>query len=178
MHIRAVVRHEPRDGRGGRPHLSASHVVRAAQAGDVADLHALLARNAERGLVLPRTEGAIAEAIEDFIAVTDGEGRVVAGASLQSYSPSLAEVAAVVVADDAQGTGLGSIAVRGVEALARRRGVEELFAVTHADRFFASLGYERTLVTRYPEKLARYAALAESGVAIVPRSCFRKAGAW
>lgn len=144
---------------------------------DVDEIHSLVATNAARGLVLPRSALDIAEAIGDYVVVTEAHGRILACAALQEYSPSLAEVASVVVADDAMGSGLGSIAVRGVEALARRRGVDELFALTLADRFFESLGYERTMLTRYPEKLARYEALALEGVTIRPKSCFRKRAA-
>ena len=178
MHKLAVARAPQRLTRHGRAHLSATHVVRAASAADVEDIFELVSVNAERGLVLPRTASEIALALDDYIAVADGRGRVLACAALQEYSPSLAEVGSVAVADEAQGGGLGSMAVLGVEAMARRRGVGELFAVTLADRFFESLGYRRTALDRYPEKLARYEVLARQGVPIVPKSCFRKLATW
>ena len=72
------------------------------------------------------------------------------------------------------GEGLGSAAVLGVERVARRRGIAEIFALTLADGFFGSLGYEKTDLVLYPEKLARYEALRSAGVHVVPKSCFRK----
>lgn len=164
--------------RSPRPHLSATHVVRGAVAADVADIHQLVARHAESGVLLPRSEEDIAAAIDDYIVVTDGHGRVLACAALQEYSPSLGEVSSVAVAPEVQGAGLGSIAVRGVEGMARRRGIDELFALTLADGFFSSLGYERCAIARYPEKLARYEQLARRGVPIVPKSCYRKLASW
>jgi len=174
MHKRAATSVRSQGIRSPRPHLTATHLVRAAEWGDAGDVHALLAAHANSGLILPRTFDEVTQALDDCIVVTDQHDRVLASASLIEYSPSLAEVGGVVVAEDAQGQGLGSIAVRAVEAMARRRGVDELFALTTADRFFESLGYVRCAIARYPEKLARYEALARRGVAILPKSCFRK----
>lgn len=178
MHKLARQRRVAPKARSPRPHLSATHVVRGAVASDVADIHALVARHAESGTLLPRTVDEIAAAIDDYVVVADGHGRVMACAALQEYSPSLGEVSSVVVAPQAQGMGLGSIAVRAIEAMARRRGVDELFALTLADGFFDSLGYERCAIARYPEKLARYEQLVRRGVAIVPKSCYRKSASW
>jgi len=161
-----------------RPHLSATHMVRGATASDAADIHLLVSAHVHDGTLLPRSAEEIVAAVEDYVVVTDGHDRVVACAALQEYSPSLAEVSSVVVDPSAQGLGLGSMAVRGVEAKARRREIDELFAVTLADGFFAALGYERCALARYPEKLARYDALARRGVPILPKSCFRKRTDW
>src|SRR5262245_14635551 len=112
-----------------RPHLSATHVVRPAHAGDVAAIHAIVRRYAAQGALLPRTRRDIQAAISDYIVVADENRRVLACAALSGYSSSLAEVSSVAVARSAQGHGLGTMAVRGVEALARERGIIELFAM-------------------------------------------------
>ncbi|MEO7963141.1 MAG: GNAT family N-acetyltransferase [Gemmatimonadaceae bacterium] len=174
MHKIATARVTKRAPRTANPRLSLTHIVRGAMAGDVADIHEFVALNATRGFVLPRTTEEIALAVDDYIVVTDTHGRVRGAAALQEYSPALGEVVSVVVADSARGEGLGSMVVLGVEAMARRRGIDELFALTLADRFFESLGYRRTGLDRYPEKLARYETLAQRGVTIVPKSCYRK----
>lgn len=161
-----------------RPHLSASHVVRPAHAGDVAAIHGLVRRYAAQGALLPRTRRDIGAAIGDFVVVTDTKNRVLACAALSMYSPVLAEVSSVAVARSAQGKGLGTIAVRGTEAAARERGVVELFAMTTAEAFFESLGFERSSVDQYPEKLARYEMLRAAGVQVVERSCYRKLLTW
>jgi hypothetical protein len=70
------------------------------------------------------------------------------------------------------------MAVRGTEALARDRGIVELFAMTSAEAFFESLGYERSSVEQYPEKLARYEMLRAAGVDVVERACYRKLLTW
>ena len=157
-----------------RSHLSATHVVRPAHAGDVAAIHAIVRRYAAQGALLPRTRRDISTTITDYVVVADAHRRVLACAALTVYSPVLAEVSSVAVARSAQGQGLGTMAVRGVEALARERGIAELFAMTTAEAFFESLGYERSSVEQYPEKLARYELLRAAGVEVVERSCYRK----
>jgi amino-acid N-acetyltransferase len=153
-------------------------VVRPAHAGDVAAIHALVRRYAAQGALLPRTRRDIQGAIGDYVVVADVNHRVFACAALSTYSESLAEVSSVAVARSAQGRGLGSMAVRGVEALARDRSIPELFAMTTAEEFFASLGYERSSVEQYPEKLARYEVLRAAGVHLAERACYRKLLTW
>ncbi len=178
MHIIPLRKPSASPTRSPRSHLSATHLVRAAGASDAADIHLLVMGQAETGVLLPRSAEEIADAIDNFVVVADQHGRVMGCAALHEYSPSLGEVGSVVVAPEAQGRGLGSIAVRGVEGIARRRGIEELFAVTLAEHFFASLGFERCAIARYPEKLARYDAMMRHGVRIVPKSCYRKLVGW
>ena len=161
-----------------RPHLSATHVVRPAHAGDIGAIHALVRRYTAQGALLPRTRRDIQAAINDYIVVVDANRRVLACAALSGYADSLAEVSSVAVARSAQGQGLGSMAVRGAEALARERGVIELFAMTTAEPFFRSLGYERSSVEQYPEKLTRYELLRAAGVDVVERACYRKLLTW
>jgi len=117
--------------------------------------------------------------IDNYVVAATG-GRVVACAALEEYSPSLAEVSSVAVAKSEHGNGIGTEVVLGVERLARARDIGELFALSLSDRFFLSLDYAPTSVSRYPEKLARYDKLAADGVDVVPKRCFQKVlgGSW
>ena len=148
--------------------------ARAARLVDAAGIAALIARFSADGTLLPRSVDDVEAMLDAFVVVTALDGRVLACAALQEYSPSLAEVTSVAVSPEAQGRGLGSKVVRAVERLAQRRGHRELFALSLVDHFFASLGYQAAPLARYPEKLARYAALSAGGVALVPKRCFRK----
>ena len=67
----------------------------------------------------------------------------------------MAEVAAIAVSPDAQGLGLGRRIVLAVEALARKRAIPDVFALTLEPRFFEALGYQRVDRARYPEKIRR-----------------------
>lgn len=128
--------------------------------------------------MLPRTLEQVAMNIDNYVVATAG-GRVVACAALEEYSPSLAEVSSVAVAKSEHGNGIGTDVVLGIERLARARDINELFALSLSDRFFLSLDYEATSISRYPEKLARYEKLQANGVEIVPKRCFQKVlGTW
>lgn len=110
---------------------------------------------AEQHLMLRRTPEMIALAIDDYLVAVDERGRVVACGCLKTYSPSVAEVAAIAVSPDAHGVGLGRRIVAAVESLARKRGIPEVFALTLEPQFFEALGYVRVDRARYPEKIRR-----------------------
>jgi amino-acid N-acetyltransferase len=148
--------------------------VRRAARPDAAQILDLVTEYAGQGLMLSRTFDEIAARIDSYVVATDDAGRVIACAALEEYSPSLAEVSSVAVAASHHGKGVGSQVVLGVERLARARDIDELFALSLTDRFFLSLSYQPTTISRYPEKLARYDTLTKSGVEIVPKRCFQK----
>ena len=148
--------------------------VRNARLSDAKAIRNLVAPFAASGSMLPRSVADIASKIDAYVVATDRSGRVVACAALEEFSPTLGEVASVAVANSEHGKGLGTQVVRGVERLARSKGIAELFAMSLTDNFFLSLGYEPTNVERYPEKLDRYETLRAAGVRIVPKRCFRK----
>lgn len=130
-------------------------VVRRATAADVPGIVALVAEWAADGLLLPRTAGEVAAALDGYVVAADARGRVLACAAVREYSPSLAEVVSVAVAARAQGLGLGRRVVRAAEALARVRGHAAVFAHTLQPEFFDALGYELADRGLYPEKRAR-----------------------
>ena len=129
--------------------------LRRARIADIAHIAALVNRFAAESRMLPRTVESIALTLDDFIVATDATGVILACGALKEYSPSLAEVASVAVAPEAHGQGLGTAVLREVESLARRRGVDELFALTLTPGFFEAAGYEVVDKTRYPEKVRR-----------------------
>ena len=153
---------------------SAQPFVRAAEESDVDQIADLVNEFAAEGLMLPRTGEQVAREIDQYVVVADHSGHVLACAALTEYSPSLAEVSSVAVARHQQGNGFGTLVVRGVERMAQVRDYAEVFALSLSDGFFTALGYDHCAVDRYPEKLARWKQLADNGVDVVPRRCFRK----
>ena len=53
------------------------------------------------------------------------------------------------------GQGLGRAIVSAVEALARKRDIYDVFALTLQPEFFGAIGYQRVDRARYPEKIRR-----------------------
>jgi N-acetylglutamate synthase-like GNAT family acetyltransferase len=129
--------------------------LRAAQLADVEAIVGMVNGYASHSVMLPLTSDRVVLAIEDFVVAVDARGRVRGCGALKEYSPSLAEVAPLAVARDAHGGGLGKRIVAELEALARMRGIEELFALTMTAGFFQRAGYAITDRARYPEKIRR-----------------------
>src|SRR5947209_5282801 len=126
--------------------------AREAEAAEIARLNNVFA--AEH-LMLRRTPEQVALAIDDFVVAVDERGRISACGALKEYSPSVAEVAAIAVAPQAQGNGLGRQIVVAIESLAMKRGVMHVFALTLQPAFFEAMGYQRVDRARYPEKIRR-----------------------
>jgi len=129
--------------------------LRPAREDDVHAIVSLINGYAAKAIMLFRTPESVRSTLHDFVVAVDHTGAVVACGALKEYSPSLAEVASVAVAEDARGRGLGTRIVEEVERLARKRGIDELFALTLSPKFFESAGYAVTDRARYPEKIRR-----------------------
>jgi amino-acid N-acetyltransferase len=129
--------------------------VRRARTADAAAISRLNNTFADEGQMLRRSPETIALAIDDYVVVEDASGELLACGALKEYSPSVAEVAAIAVARSAHGRGLGRVIVSAVEALAQKRGIHDVFALTLQPEFFAAVGYSRVERARYPEKIRR-----------------------
>ncbi|MEX1183470.1 MAG: N-acetyltransferase [Gemmatimonadota bacterium] len=145
--------------------------VRRAEPADARELHALLENYVAPGMLLPRTLRQVYRSIRDFIVVID-HGRIIGCAALRIYSAELAEIGALAVAAGHQGAGLGRRLVETLVHDAHALGLQRVFALTLQDAFFHRIGFETTLISEFPEKVAadcstcaRRAACAEIAVA-------------
>ena len=129
--------------------------IRRARGIDAASISALNNRFADEALMLRRSPEMIAMAIDDYLVAVDSRGQILACGALKEYSPSVAEVAAIAVASEAHGQGLGRRIVDAVEQLALKRGISDVFALTLQPAFFEAIGYTRVDRARYPEKIRR-----------------------
>jgi N-acetylglutamate synthase-like GNAT family acetyltransferase len=130
-------------------------LIRAARESEATEIARLNNIFAADHLMLRRTPEQVALAIDDFLVAVDERGRILACGALKEYSPSIAEVAAIAVAPEAQGNGLGRDIVAAVETLAIKRGILHVFALTLQPAFFEAIGYQRVDRARYPEKIRR-----------------------
>jgi amino-acid N-acetyltransferase len=129
--------------------------IRRARPADATAISVLNNRFADQALMLRRSPEVISLAIDDYLVGVDARGQILACGSLKEYSPSVAEVAAIAVAPEAHGQGLGRRIVAAVEELALKRGISDVFALTLQPEFFEAIGYTRVDRARYPEKIRR-----------------------
>jgi amino-acid N-acetyltransferase len=134
---------------------SGSVVIRRARPTDASHIARLIGLFADQALMLRRTPEMVELAIDDYVVGVDARENIVACGALKEYSPSVAEIAAIAVSPDAHGRGVGKAIVESVEALAMKRGVYDVFALTLQPEFFTAIGYERVDRARYPEKIRR-----------------------
>lgn len=119
---------------------------------DLESLVTLINTYARRGDLLPRTVDSIRETMPDWwIAKVDGV--VIACGSLLRYSPKLAEVRSLAVADIAQGTGIGRKLVDCLIDEAKEEGIPRLFALTRVVKFFQKLNFTITERENFPDKI-------------------------
>ena len=145
-----------------------------ARLADAEAIAALNNRYAPDGLTLPRTPAFVAAHVEGYRVARDASGALLGCVAIDEYAPSLAELVSLAVAPEAQGRGLGRRLIAAAEALARQRGYPELFAVSLADTLFTGAGFRHSSIARYPEKIARYAAISRSELSIGKKFLFTK----
>jgi len=134
--------------------------ARRARPEDAPAVHRIVAHYAAEGLLLPRTEDEIRAHISRFLVLVEpalnGTPERVAGCvALETYGPDLAEVRSLAVDPIIRGRGLGARLLRFALAVARRRKIARVFAVTHAPAFFNRQGFETFARQTLPEKLER-----------------------
>ncbi|MCP4787849.1 MAG: GNAT family N-acetyltransferase [Fuerstiella sp.] len=118
--------------------------VRPATRDDLPALIQLITGFVEANRLLPRTQSELDDLIPfGFVACFDN--RLVGFAALEIYSPKLAEVRSLAVVPEMQGHGLGKRLVQQCVELAQSRNVLEVMAITSAEEFFQSCGFDFTL---------------------------------
>jgi amino-acid N-acetyltransferase len=154
------------------PALPLTPIVTRAVASDVPQLVALNNRFSADGLTLARSEAFVNEHLQDYQVIRGPAGDVIGCVCVDEYSPSVAELVSLAVAPEAQGQGYGKLLIRAAEALARKRGYPELFAISLADTLFLSMGFAESTIARYPEKINRYKTISKSELSIGKKFCF------
>jgi amino-acid N-acetyltransferase len=130
-------------------------VIRRARHSDIDAITQLIAVFAAEALMLRRTPEMVELTIDDYVVGVSSRGELVACGALKEYSPSVAEIAAIAVSREVHGQGVGKRIVNAVEALALKRGIYDVFALTLQPEFFSAIGYQRVDRARYPEKIRR-----------------------
>ena len=114
--------------------------IRKAVMRDIAPILDLINGYAAKGVMLPRTEFEMSEAIRDFTVVMLGSHLVGCGA-LHFYSPALAEIRSLAVAEEAKTLGVGRRLVKALVQEAQEYELDAAFAFTYVTGFFEKVGF-------------------------------------
>ena len=122
-------------GRGSRL------IVRKALMRDIHPILALINGYAAKGIMLPRTEFEMSEAIRDFTVVMQGEQLLGCGA-LHFYSPTFAEIRSLAVHEHAKTKGVGRRLVEALVEEAEAYELDAVFAFTYVVGFFNKVNFQ------------------------------------
>ncbi len=115
-------------------------VVRKAVMHDIPPILDLINGYAAKGVMLPRTEFELSEAIRDFTVVTLG-GEPLGCGALHFYSPTLGEIRSLAVHEHAKTHGVGRKLVEALVEEAQEYELEAVFAFTYVVEFFQKVGF-------------------------------------
>jgi amino-acid N-acetyltransferase len=118
----------------------AALVTRKAVMRDIPPILDLINGYAAEGIMLPRTEFELSEAIRDFTVVTAG-GELLGCGALHFYTPTLGEIRSLAVHQRAKTHGVGRKLVEALVEEAQAYDLEAVFAFTYVVEFFRKVGF-------------------------------------
>ena len=141
---------------------------------DVAAIVALNNRFAPEGKTLYRSPQFVEEHLADYRVLRGEDGRIIGVAAIDEYSPSLAELVGLAVEPAARGRGYGVMLIEEIADLARRRGYDDLFAVSFSEAIFEACGFDRVSLAEFPEKILRYTRIDRTEIEVGEKHCFMR----
>jgi amino-acid N-acetyltransferase len=114
--------------------------VRKAVMHDIPLILDLINGYAAKGIMLPRTEFELSEAIRDFSVVMHDDTLLGCGA-LHFYTPTIAEIRSLAVDEKAKTKGVGRILVKALVEEAIVYELDAVFAFTYVVEFFSRVGF-------------------------------------
>lgn len=127
--------------------------VEPARLSDAEAIAALVNAWADKDQMLHRSLAEIYENIRDFHVARDDAGAMVGCGGLHVLGSDLAEIRALAVSEEIQGTGAGAAVVEACVADAQRIGISRVFALTYQPGFFERQGFHVANVMDFPQKV-------------------------
>jgi len=123
------------------PAMGAGMIARKAVMHDIAPILDLINGYAAQGIMLPRTEFELSEAIRDFSVVVR-DGQLLGCGALHFYSPTMGEIRSLAVDPRAKAHGVGRRLVERLIEEAQAYELDAVFAFTYVVDFFNKVGFE------------------------------------
>lgn len=121
-------------------------MIRTARLEDIPTLVTMVEKNLDT--LLPRSKENYQELLNSTF-VAEEEGGVVGSCILEIYSPKIAEIRTLVVAEEFRGRGIARQLVEAAVAEAKRKNIYEVMVVTSNVPFFQSLNFGACLNEKY-----------------------------
>jgi len=124
------------------PTLGPRPAVRKAEMRDIHPILDLINSYAAKGIMLPRTEFDLSENIRDF-SVAYQDDRLAGCGALHFYSPLMAEIRSLAVAEEALTRGVGRLLIEALVEEAQKFALSAVFAFTYVPGFFARMQFQQ-----------------------------------
>ena len=126
--------------------------IRPMRLNDVSDVLRIMQPFVQRGILLPRSEAQLKDAMQDFI-VFEVDDSVHACAALHGFPEGMGEIAGIAVDEHYLHLGVGPKLVDYLCEQARRAGLSRVFALTtQTGDWFQKLGFEEADLSVLPER--------------------------
>ena len=126
--------------------------VNKARISDATSIHQMVNRFADKGKMLPRALSEIYENIRDYLVARD-EDEVAACVALHVNWLDLAELRSLVVGENYQNQGIGSLLVKACLDEAKGLGIPTVFCLTYKPDFFQKHGFHLVDKAELPRKV-------------------------
>ena len=127
--------------------------TRKAGVKEVGDIHKLLSRYADQGLLLPRSLSEIYNHLRDYSVIDDINGNIIAVCALGVCWEDLGEIRSLAVVEGHQGKGLGTALVDNCIKEAASLGLKQIFVLTYVPDFFTKAGFRVIEKSTLPHKV-------------------------
>ncbi len=141
---------------------------------DVPAIAALNNQFAPEGKTLQRSPLFVEEHLADYRVLRGENGHIVGVVAIDEYSPALAELVGLAVEPSARGRGYGVMLIEAIADLARRRGYDDLFAVSFSEEIFEACGFTKVALDEFPEKILRYTRIDRTEIEVGEKHCFMR----
>ncbi len=128
-------------------------IIRKALIQDVGDIHKLLGRYANQGLLLARSLSELYDHLRDFSVIEDVSGDIIAVCALGVSWEDLGEIRSLAVTENHQRERLGTMLVESCLKEGLSLGLKKIFALTYAPDFFARMDFKIIEKSLLPHKI-------------------------